>query len=119
MPSFDKEHALNAGLISEGDDQDASTREALLRALAPRQTNVVGNLADLQRAGGLIATGQADTLAAGVVPPPGTTSEGLAAEAAATDEASAVVADAASKISDVQGSGDDSADKAKSASDKK
>lgn len=44
-----------AGKVSGGIDE--STRADYLRRLAPRETNVVGNIADLQRGGAAAASG--------------------------------------------------------------
>lgn len=102
MPKHDKSTNLNAGLLTEEDGPDAATREALLARLAPREPSVVGNLADLQRAGGLIATSQASSFSEGVEPPPGKTSEGLAAEAKAAETVNQALADAAEKVESVR-----------------
>ena len=80
MPKHDKETNLNAGLLTEEDGMDAGTRAAIEARLAPRQPSVVGNLADLQRAGGLIVTQQASSFTAGVEAPPVATSDEDAAE---------------------------------------
>ena len=110
MPKHDKSTNLNAGLLTEEDGPDKATREALLTRLQAREPSVVGNLADLQRAGGLIATSQASSFSEGVEPPPGKTTEGLKAEAevaAKANEAVAQVIDdvnAAKADADVDGS---------------
>lgn len=56
---------------------DATTREAHESRMAPREPSIVGNFADLQRAGGLIATDQATNFREGVEPPPQASSEDL------------------------------------------
>lgn len=94
---FNAEGKLAAGM-------DASTREDFLRRVAPRQTNVVGNLADLQRGGALVVTGQSDKIADGVEPPPGTSTAGLKAEAKAAEKVDAAIAAAADSVSDAQAS---------------
>lgn len=94
MPKHDKEQNLNAGLLTEEDGPDQATREAILTRLQAREPSVVGNLADLQRAGGLIATSQASSFAEGVEPPPGKTTEGLKAEAEVAAKANEAIATA-------------------------
>lgn len=74
---------------------DADTRESLIRQLGPKGgTGVVGNLADVQRAGAAIVKGESSTFADGVEAPPGTTDEGLA-NAKAVDEAVQAAVDSA------------------------
>jgi hypothetical protein len=92
---FDANGKLAAGM-------DQSTREDFLRRVAPRQTNVVGNLADLQRGGALVVTGQSDKIADGVEPPPGTSTAGLKAEAKANEKVDAAIAAAADELADAQ-----------------
>lgn len=65
MPKQDKETNLNSGL-PDHDGLDDTGREAILNRLAPRQVNVVGNFADLQRSGGKTAEGTSDDLKDGV-----------------------------------------------------
>lgn len=106
------------GKLSAGPDQ--ATRDEIMRNLAPRQTNVVGNLADLQRGGGFVATGQSNSVADGVEPPPGTSTEQLQSEAAANEKVVAALSDASDSIVDAQAvaAGDDG-DKKSSKSSKK
>lgn len=113
MAKYDKESNLNSGLIYEGDGQDPGTAEVLAKALAPRETNLVGNLADLQRGAGAVAAGQADSVAVGVELPPGTTAEGVAKEQAAAEKVQAILADATDAVADVN-SGDDAKPASKS-----
>lgn len=65
-----------------GDNVDDATVEAALRSLAPNVSGVVGNYADIQRAGAAIVNGDAKDLAAGVEPPPGLTGDDIAVSAA-------------------------------------
>lgn len=55
MAKHDKESNLNAGLLTDAEGPDDATREAILSRLEPRVPSVVGNLADLQRAGAAVA----------------------------------------------------------------
>lgn len=67
---------------------NADTRAVLEKALAPRETNVVGNIADLQRLGGQQAPksgGIADAFAL----PPGVTQDQAEASAADTSTSAA------------------------------
>lgn len=88
------------GKLSAGPDQ--ATRDEIMRNLAPRETNVVGNLADLQRGGKLVVTGESNSVADGVEPPPGTSTEQLQAETAANDKVATALADASDSITDAQ-----------------
>lgn len=63
-----------------------TTRQAILERLAPRQQVVVGNLADLQRAGAEAAAAGRGNLGNGVALPPG---EGLPHEVVTPAEAEA------------------------------
>lgn len=62
---------------------DETTRAAIERTLEPRSTNVVGNLADLQRAGAAVVKGEGSDLAAGVEKPAGVSDAAIAATAEA------------------------------------
>lgn len=48
---------LRASMI-EDEGQDEGTVDALLHAVQPKTTNLTGNYADLQRLGGLVASGE-------------------------------------------------------------
>lgn len=78
-----------SGVVSAGPDE--ATRERIAGALAPRTAGVVGNLADLQRAGGLIAKGEGSDLSDGVEPPPNTSFEEIQADAKRVEAASASI----------------------------
>lgn len=73
---LDRYSCLDCGGASTFDGEAAEhgindeTRAVLERALEPRETNVVGNLADLQRGGAAVAEGEAKTLAVGVAETP-------------------------------------------------
>lgn len=117
MPKHDLDTGLHAGSISEGDGMDQTTRDAIVRRLAPRQVNLVGNLADLQRAGGKIATDQGSTLADGVELPPNVSDADAKATVKAekvadklVDDVSAAV-ESASADADIKKSAKDAADK--------
>lgn len=69
---------------SAGLDQD--TKDALLQRVNRIPSNPVGNYADLQRAGGKILAGQAESFAEGVEPPPSTTVEAVQENTAAKAE---------------------------------
>lgn len=74
---------------------NADTREALIRELGPKGgTGVVGNLADVQRAGAAIVKGDGKGFADGVEAPPGTTDQDLA-NAKAVDAAVQAAVDSA------------------------
>lgn len=60
---------------------DDATVEDMVRALAPPTSGIVGNLADIQRAGAAIVAGEAKDLAAGVELPPGESPDDLKAAA--------------------------------------
>lgn len=118
MPKHDKEQNLNAGLLTEEDGQDAATREAIVRRLAPRQVNLVGNFADLQRGGGKVATGQTDSMADGVELPAGVTESDAKATVKAEKVADELVADVTARVdatartdADIKASKKDAADK--------
>ncbi len=98
MPKHDRETGLHAGSISEEDGMDATTRDAIVRRLAPRQTNLVGNFADLQRAGGLIATGQASSFSEGVELPPNVSESDAKATVKAEAVADKLVTDVAASV---------------------
>lgn len=66
---------------------DATGREVIERRLEPRQTNIVGNLADLQRGAGGVAAGQASSVADGVELPALVSEEDAAAPAKAEAQA--------------------------------
>lgn len=88
------------GKLAAGPDQ--ATRDEIMRNLAPRQTNVVGNLADLQRGGALVVTGESNSVADGVVAPPGTSTEQLQAEASANEKVADALAAASDSVADAQ-----------------
>lgn len=63
--------------IPIADNLDDATVEDLVRQLAPPTSGIVGNLADVQRAGAAIVAGEAKDLAAGVEIPPGESPDDL------------------------------------------
>lgn len=87
---FDANGKLSGGI-------DASTREDYLRRLAPRETNVVGNLADLQRGGAAVLKGEG-SVSDGVEPPPGVSPAGLKAEAKANEKVTDALASADAEL---------------------
>lgn len=64
---------------------DEGTRNDLIRQLAPSAPGIVGNLADIQRAGAAIVLGEGKGLADGVETPPGVTDVDIAAAKAVGD----------------------------------
>lgn len=98
MPKHDRETGLHAGLLTEADGMDETTRAAIVRRLAPRQVNLVGNLADLQRGGGKVATGQTDSMADGVELPPGVSVDDAKATVKAEKAADDMVADVVARV---------------------
>lgn len=75
------------------DNLDAAGVEELVRQLAPATVGLVGNYADVQRAGGEIARGNATDFAAGVVTPPGVTEADIAVTNAVEDAVAKAVED--------------------------
>lgn len=59
------------------DNLDAAGIEDLVRQLAPPVVGIVGNYADVQRAGAEIVKGNATDFAAGVETPPGVTDDDI------------------------------------------
>lgn len=104
------------GKLSGGIDE--STREDYIRRLAPRETNVVGNLADVQRGGAAVLKDEG-SVSTGVEPPPGVSTDGLKAEAKANEKANDALASAADSIAEaaaVKAEGDAKASTSTSAS---
>lgn len=60
---------------------DDATVEDMVRALAPPTVGIVGNYADIQRAGAAIVAGEGKDLASGVELPPGETAGDVKAAA--------------------------------------
>lgn len=89
---FNADGKLSAGM-------DESTRQDFLRRMAPRQTNVVGNLADLQRGGAAVVKDEG-SVSDGVEPPPGVSPESVKAEAKANEKAEAALSAAADSLAD-------------------
>lgn len=87
---FNAEGKLSGGI-------DASTREDYMRRLAPRETNVVGNLADLQRGGAAVLKDEG-SVSDGVEPPPGVSTAGLKAEAKANEAVADALASADAEL---------------------
>lgn len=77
---------------------DESTRQDMLRRMGARTTNVVGNLADLQRAGAAAVAGDPAPFKDAVEPPPGVTTEDVQAQAAAVEKVDAALAEAGASI---------------------
>jgi len=71
--------------IPVGDNLDDATVEDIIRQLAPPVSGIVGNYADVQRAGAAIVKGDATDLAAGVETPAGVTENDLAVTKAVED----------------------------------
>jgi hypothetical protein len=94
MPKYDRETNLNSGL-PENDGIDEVGRQEILRRLQPRQVNVVGNYADLQRGGAAVLKGEG-TVSDGVEPPPGTSVEEIQNQAAVEEKVDAAL----SKVND-------------------
>lgn len=89
---FNADGKLSAGM-------DESTRQDFLRRMAPRQTNVVGNFADLQRGGAAVVKDEG-SVSDGVEPPPGVSPESVKAEAKANEKAEAALSAAADSLAD-------------------
>lgn len=73
--------------ILVGDNVDDATVEEAIRSLAPPVAGIVGNYADVQRAGAAIVTGTGNSIADGVEPPPDAEAVETAAVAAAIEKA--------------------------------
>lgn len=73
--------------VPVGENVDDATVEALIRELAPPVAGVVGNYADIQRAGAAIVAGDAKDLASGVEVPPGEDMKQQIATAKAVEDA--------------------------------
>ena len=71
------------------DNLDDAGVEELIRQLAPPVVGIVGNLADIQRAGAEIVKGNAKDLASGVETPAGVTDDDLAVTQAVEDAVAA------------------------------
>lgn len=63
--------------IPVADNLDDATVEDLVRALAPPTSGIVGNYADIQRAGAAIVAGEGTDLASGVEIPAGESADDL------------------------------------------
>jgi hypothetical protein len=74
---------------------DQNTKDALLSRINRVPANPVGNFADLQRAGGKILAGQADSFADGVEPPPGRSEDEIQDNTKAVEKVEAAAAKAA------------------------
>lgn len=98
---LDRYQCLNCGKHSGYDGEKAEggynqdTKDALLERVNRIPSNPVGNYADLQRAGGKILAGQAESFAEGVEPPPSTTVEAVQENTAAKEELDAATEKAA------------------------
>lgn len=73
--------------ILVGDNVDDATVEEAIRSLAPPVAGIVGNYADVQRAGAAIVTGTGNGFADGVESPPDAEAVETAAVAAAIEKA--------------------------------
>jgi hypothetical protein len=73
--------------ILVGDNVDDATVEEAIRSLAPSVAGIVGNYADVQRAGAAIVTGTGNSFADGVVPPPDADAVAAAEVSAAVEKA--------------------------------
>ena len=71
------------------DNLDDAGVEELIRQLAPPVVGIVGNYADIQRAGAQIVAGDANDLASGVETPAGVTENDLAVTRAVEDAVAA------------------------------
>ncbi len=81
----DKYQCLDCSRLSNFDGttaetgMDADTRAVIEASLLPRKPTIVGNLADVQRGGAVVATGESRTTAKGVELPPNTSKEDVEA----------------------------------------
>ena len=101
---LDRDQCVDCGQQFNADGKlsggiDASTREDYLRRLAPRETNVVGNIADLQRGGAAVLKDEG-SMSTGVEPPPGVSPAGLQAEAKANEKVADALASVDTQLAD-------------------
>jgi hypothetical protein len=101
---LDRDQCVDCGQQFNADGKlsggiDASTREDYLRRLAPRETNVVGNIADLQRGGAAVLKDEG-SVSDGVEPPPGVSPAGLKAEAKANEKVAEALASVDTQLAD-------------------
>lgn len=105
------------GVVPNG--PDASTRERIASQLAPRGPEVVGNLADLQRAGAAAAKGDGSDLSDGVELPAGVTTEQIKADEKAQKAAAKAIDEAVTAANDAAQSQAEASAKASAKASKK
>jgi hypothetical protein len=86
--------------VPVGDNLDDATVEDIIRQLAPPVAGIVGNYADVQRAGAAIVKGDGSDLASGVETPPGVTDTDIAVTKAVEDAVEASRTGEASSVGD-------------------
>lgn len=80
---------------------DEGTRNAILARVAPRVHGLVGNYADVQRGGAAVLKGEG-SISSGVEPPPGSSVEGIKADAKVAEKVDAALASASTAIAEAQ-----------------